>query len=64
MSKETLINAVAAKLGGSKADAARAVDAVAEVSSITGQSLQMAEHYAKQINKRRLAKSAIGRLGK
>lgn len=34
---------------------------VAEVSSITGQSLQMVEHYAKQINKRRLAKSAIGR---
>ena len=37
MSKETLINAVAAKLGGSKADAARAVDAVAEaLTSVVG----------------------------
>jgi DNA-binding protein HU-beta len=30
MSKEALVNAVAAKLEGTKADAARAVDAVAE----------------------------------
>jgi hypothetical protein len=33
---------------------------VAEVSSITGQSLQMVEHYAKQINKRSWQKAQSG----
>lgn len=31
----------------------------AEVSAITGQSMQMVEHYAKQVNQKRLAASAI-----
>ncbi|MEM7746625.1 MAG: tyrosine-type recombinase/integrase [Pseudomonadota bacterium] len=33
----------------------------AEVAAITGQSREMIEHYAKQVNQRRLAKSAIAR---
>lgn len=35
---------------------------VAETSSITGQSYKMVEHYAKQINQRRMAKAAIIKL--
>jgi hypothetical protein len=31
----------------------------AEVSAITGQSREMVEHYAKQVNQRRLAAAAI-----
>lgn len=32
---------------------------VAEVSSITGQSFQMVEHYAKRVNRKRLARTAM-----
>ena len=31
----------------------------AEVQAITGQSMQMVEHYAKQVNQKKLAASAI-----
>jgi integrase len=31
----------------------------AEVQAITGQSMQMVEHYAKQVNQKKLAESAI-----
>lgn len=36
----------------------------AEVAAITGQSIQMVEHYAKGVNQKRLAKSAIEKLEK